>query len=202
MNQKLKRVCVFCGSSSGVRAEYTEAAISLGHELVKQNIVLVYGAGNVGLMGTIADTVLSEGGKVIGVIPEFLVKKEVAHKNLSELHIVESMHERKALMSELSDGFIALPGGIGTFEELFEVLTWQQLGVQAKPCGLLNTSEYFEHLLNLLDHAVNEKFLKPFHRDMLLAADDAKQILEKLRHYEPLLTDKWIDKKHQSTNLL
>jgi uncharacterized protein (TIGR00730 family) len=202
MKQELKRVCVFCGSSSGKSAEYTEAAIALARELVKQNIVLVYGAGNVGLMGEIADTVLAEGGEVIGVIPKFLVKKEVAHKNLSELHVVESMHERKALMSELSDGFIALPGGIGTFEELFEVLTWQQLGVQAKPCGLINTSEYFDHLLNLLEHAVNEKFLKPFHRDMLLVADNAQQILEKLKHYEPALTDKWIDKKHQSTNVL
>jgi len=202
MKRQLKRVCVFCGSSSGERSEYTEAAIALGHELVKQNIILVYGAGNVGLMGKIADTVLSEGGEVIGVIPEFLLKKEVAHKNLSELHVVDSMHERKALMSELSDAFIALPGGIGTFEELFEVLTWQQLGVQAKPCGLINTSEYFEHLLNLLDHAVNEKFLKPFHRDMLLAADNAGQILEKLKHYEAALADKWIDEKHQSADIL
>ncbi|MBT7951003.1 MAG: TIGR00730 family Rossman fold protein, partial [Gammaproteobacteria bacterium] len=150
----MKKVCVFCGSSSGKRAEYAEAAIDLGRELVRQNIGLVYGGGDVGLMGIIADTVMSEGGEVTGVIPQFLAQKEVAHKDLTELRIVDSMHERKALMSELSDGFIALPGGIGTFEELIEVLTWQQLGVQAKPCAVLNTCAYFEHMLEQLDHAV------------------------------------------------
>ena len=190
----LKKICVFCGSSSGKRAEYAEATIELGRELVRQNIGLVYGGGDVGLMGIIADTVMSEGGEVTGVIPEFLAQREVAHKELSELRIVSSMHERKALMSELSDGFIALPGGIGTFEELIEVLTWQQLGVQAKPCAVLNTSNYFGHMLKQLDHAVTEEFLKPVHRDLLLVASSPADLLTLLTNYDHSHTDKWIDR--------
>jgi uncharacterized protein (TIGR00730 family) len=194
MKLNLKKVCVFCGSSSGKRAEYAEAAIDLGRELVRQNIGLVYGGGDVGLMGIIADTVMSEGGEVTGVIPQFLAQKEVAHKDLTELRIVDSMHERKALMSELSDGFIALPGGIGTFEELIEVLTWQQLGVQAKPCAVLNSCDYFEHMLEQLDHAVAEEFLKPIHRDMLLVASSPADLIALLMNYEHSHSDKWIDR--------
>jgi uncharacterized protein (TIGR00730 family) len=194
MKSYLKKVCVFCGSSSGKRTEYAEAAIELGRELVRQNIGLVYGGGDVGLMGIIADTVMSEGGEVIGVIPQFLEQREVAHNELTELRIVDSMHERKALMSELSDGFIALPGGIGTFEELIEVLTWQQLGVQAKPCAVLNTCDYFEHMLEQLDHAVAEEFLKPKHRDLLLVASSSSDLIKLLINYEHSHTDKWIER--------
>ena len=194
MNSQIKRLCVFSGSSPGNRVEYSEAATQLGLELVKHNIDLVYGGGDVGLMGVIADTVMSEGGEVIGVIPEFLAQKEVAHNELTELRVVKSMHERKALMSELSDGFIALPGGIGTLEELFEVLTWQQLGIQSKPCALLNTCEYFDQLLKLLDHAVAEKFLNTVHRDMLLTADTAELVVERIINYKHRHVDKWIDK--------
>lgn len=194
MNSKIKRLCVFSGSSPGNRTEYAQAAICLGRELVKHDIDLVYGGGDVGLMGIIADTVMSAGGEVIGVIPEFLARKEVAHNELTELRIVQSMHERKAMMSDLSDGFIALPGGIGTFEELFEVLTWQQLGIQPKPCAILNTCGYFEQLLNLLDHAVTEEFLKPVHRDMLVIGESAESLIELLMKYEHSHTDKWIDK--------
>ncbi len=194
MKSSIKRLCVFSGSSPGDRLEYTNAARQLGRELVKHGINLVYGGGDVGLMGVIADTVMSAGGEVIGVIPEFLAKKEVAHNDLTELRVVASMHERKALMSELADGFIAMPGGIGTFEELFEVLTWQQLGIQSKPCALLNTCGYFEHLLRLLDHAVTEQFLKSVHRDMLLTADTAEQVVELLRKYKHQHVDKWMDK--------
>jgi len=194
MKYPINRLCVFSGSSPGKQAAYADAAIALGKELVKYGIGLVYGGGNVGLMGIVADTVTTAGGDVIGVIPEFLTKKEVAHNQLTELHIVESMHERKALMSELSDGFIALPGGIGTFEELIEVLTWQQLGIQSKPCALLNTCDYFEHLLKQLDHAVSEKFLKPVHRDMLIVASTPRQLLEMIMSYSHSHTDKWIGK--------
>jgi uncharacterized protein (TIGR00730 family) len=194
MKSYLKKVCVFCGSSSGKRTEYAEAAIELGRELVRQNIGLVYGGGDVGLMGIIADTVMSEGGEVIGVIPQFLEQREVAHNELTELRIVDSMHERKALMSELSDGFIALPGGIGTFEELIKILTWQQLGVQAKPCAVLNTCDYFEHMLEQLDHAVAEEFLKPKHRDLLLVASSSSDLIKLLINYEHSHTDKWIER--------
>ena len=194
MKYPINRLCVFSGSSPGKQAAYADAAIALGKELVNYGIGLVYGGGNVGLMGIVADTVTTAGGDVIGVIPEFLAKKEVAHNQLTELHIVESMHERKALMSELSDGFIALPGGIGTFEELIEALTWQQLGIQSKPCALLNTCDYFEHLLKQLDHAVSEKFLKPVHRDMLIVASTPRQLLKMIMSYSHSHTDKWIGK--------
>ncbi len=193
MNAQIKRLCVFSGSSPGHQPEYAEAAGQLGRALVKNNITLVYGGGDVGLMGVIADTVMSAGGEVIGVIPEFLAKKEVAHNEITDLRIVQSMHERKALMSELSDGFIALPGGLGTFEELFEVLTWQQLGIQSKPCALLNTCSYFEPLLKLLDHAVTERFLKPVHRAMLLTGQTPALLIEQLMKYKPRPTDKWMD---------
>lgn len=189
---KIKRICVFSGSSPGRRSSYENAAKELGNELLKHNIELVYGGGNVGLMGVIADTVIASGGKVIGVIPEFLQKQEVSHVALTELHIVQSMHERKAMMSELSDAFIAMPGGIGTFEELLEVMTWQQLGVQAKPCALLNTDNYFDHLIALLEHAVAEEFLKSRHKKMLLVEKNSEHLVKLLFDYKYQHTDKWI----------
>jgi len=195
MNSQIKRLCVFSGSSPGKRSEYNKAASELGRKLVEHDIQLVYGGGNVGLMGVIAGTVMSTGGDVIGVIPDFLAKKEVAHNELTELHIVQSMHERKALMSELADGFIAIPGGIGTFEELIEVLTWQQLGIQSKPCALLNTCNYFEYLIKQLDHAVDEKFLKPVHRDMLIVGSRPDQLLKMMMSYRHSHTDKWMGRK-------
>ena len=195
MNKEIKRICVFSGSSPGKRPEYTEAARALGNELVRNDIQLVYGGGDVGLMGVIADTVMSAGGHVTGIIPEFLAKKEVAHNELSELHIVQSMHERKAMMSELSNAFIAMPGGIGTFEELIEVLTWQQLGIQFKPCAVLNTSGYFDHLLAQLDHAVDESFLKAIHRQMLLVETEPVEIVKTILAYRHSHEDKWMGDK-------
>lgn len=190
----MKRICVFTGSSPGIRAEYAEAAKNLGQVLVEKDIQLVYGGGDVGLMGIIADTVMASGGEVIGVIPEFLAKKEIANNEVTTLHIVKSMHERKAMMSELSDGFIAMPGGIGTFEELFEIMTWRQLGVQVKPCALLNVCNYFEQLIAQLDHAVSEKFLKPMHREMLIVGTDAEEILAEMEKQPQDYQDKWLDK--------
>ena len=154
----MKRVCVFCGSSTGARPSYARTAVKLGKILAKRQIGLVYGGGNVGLMGLIADSVLEHGGDVIGVIPRFLVHKEVAHQHLKDLRIVESMHERKALMADLSDGFIALPGGYGTLEEFCEIVTWAQLQLHPKPCGLLNVEGFYDSLLQFLDHAVAEQF--------------------------------------------
>lgn len=172
------RYCVFSGSSWGVRSEYVAAAKELGQLLVANNIGLVYGGASVGLMCTVADEVLFLGGEVIGVIPQFLVDKEVAHTGLKELRITSSMHERKALMAELSDGFIAMPGGIGTFEETFEVWTWGQLGYHSKPCALLNTAGFYDVLSMFLDGVVSEGFLRPFHRSMLLAAPTPRQVLD------------------------
>jgi len=188
----ITRLCVFSGSSPGGRREYTESAQQLGQELAARGIQLVYGGGDVGLMGIIADTVMSSGGTVIGIIPAFLAEREVAHNEVTKLHIVGSMHERKAMMSDLSDGFIAMPGGIGTLEEIIEVLTWQQLGIQAKPCALLNVGNYFSGLLNQLDHAVGEGFLKPAHREMLLVEPDPSRILDRMGRYRHEYSDKWI----------
>src|SRR5580658_2419118 len=164
----LRRICVFCGSSSGLRPSYTAAAISLARHLVTSNISIVYGGGNSGLMGVLADTVLELGGKITGIIPRGLVEKEAAHSRLADLRIVDSMHERKALMAQLSDAFIALPGGYGTFEEFCEVLTWTQLGIQRKPCGLLNVKGYYDPLLALFDRAMEERFVKPANRTLVL----------------------------------
>ena len=159
-------ICVYCGSSSGRHPEYAEQARAFGTEMAKRGIALVYGGGKVGLMGTVADAVLAGDGKVIGVIPQSLAEREVAHPGLSELHVVESMHERKALMAELSAGFIALPGGFGTLEEFCEVITWSQLGIHAKPCGILNVAGYFDHLIGMFDYAVEHGFREAVrHRD-------------------------------------
>lgn len=190
-----KRICVFCGSSSGARPRYASAAISLAQHLAARNIGLVYGGGKLGLMGTLADAALAAGGDVIGVIPRSLAGKERSHHGLSELRVVESMHERKALMAELSDAFIALPGGYGTFEEFCEVLTWTQLGLHRKPCGILNVEGYYDALLQLFDHALAEQFVKPAHRHMVLSDTTCESLVSKLLEYQVPRVDKWIDRK-------
>ncbi|HEU4530409.1 MAG TPA: TIGR00730 family Rossman fold protein [Steroidobacteraceae bacterium] len=191
----MKRVCVFTGSSPGARPEYAAAAQQFGAEIAGRGYELVYGGGRVGLMGVIADAVLASGGRVIGVIPENLVAKEIGHSGLTELRIVKSMHERKALMADLSDAFVAMPGGIGTMEEFFEVLTWAQLGLHAKPCGLLQVAGYFDALLALLDRAVQERFVKAEHMTMLIASVSPTELLDRLAAYRAPLVDKWIDRR-------
>ncbi len=194
----MKRVCVFCGSSAGARPEYLQAAKALGETLVNREIGLVYGGASVGTMGMIASTVLSGGGEVVGVIPEGLVKKEVAYKELQDLRVVQTMHERKALMNDLSDGFISMPGGLGTFEEFFEVLAWGQLSIHKKPVGLLNIARFYGKLLEFLDHAVTEDFVQAVHRDMLLVHQNPEPLLDLFDAYEPPLFDKagWIKSQH------
>lgn len=187
-----QRICVFCGSNAGTNPAYCDNAVTLGQLLAGRGIELVYGAGNIGLMGILADAALAAGGKVIGVIPEALVAKEVGHLGLTELRIVKSMHERKAIMSDLSDAFIAMPGGFGTFEEFCEVVTWSQLGIQSKPCGLLNVEGYYDPLLELFDHAVGEGFLRVENRGLVLEDRNAERLLEKMANFVPVRADKWI----------
>jgi len=188
----LRRVCVFCGSSSGRLPAYDAAAADFGRLLAERGIEIVYGGGRVGLMGTLADACLAAGGRVIGVIPEALATKELAHQGCTSLHVVGSMHERKALMAELSDAFVALPGGIGTFEELFEVWTWGQLGFHRKPCGLLNSAGFYDRLLEFLGHAADEQFMRPEHLTMLAQSDDAGALLAQLAAYTPPDVRKWL----------
>ena len=176
----MKRVCVFCGSNAGIRPEYGIAAQGLATVLTRRGLGLVYGGGNIGLMGVLADAMLAAGGEVIGVIPRSLVAREVAHHGVSELRIVDTMHQRKALMNDLSDAFIALPGGFGTLDEFFEILTWSQLGIHGKPCGLLNVSGYYDSLLAMLDHAVSEGLLRPPHRTLVIADTDADALTQRL----------------------
>ena len=190
----MRRICVFCGSSAGSRPEYRWCAEELGAELARRRIGLVYGGGNVGLMGAIADAVVEAGGEAIGVIPEHLMTREIGHKRLTKLHIVGSMHERKALMADLADAFIALPGGFGTLEEFFEVLTWSQLGLHVKPCGILNVLEYYTPLLEMLDHAVGERFLKSQNRALVLARSTPSELLEALKEWRPMPVEKWLDR--------
>ena len=190
----MNKICVFAGSSSGAHAQYAVAAQDLGRALVRRQAGLVYGGACVGLMGVLADAVLAAGGHVTGVIPESLVAKEVAHRGLSELRVVASMHERKAVMNDLADGFVALPGGWGTLEEFFEVLTWAQLGLHRKPCGLLNIHGFFDPLLSFLDHLVNERFVRPENRAMVLVSHEAEDLLQRLEDYAPPSVEKWIDK--------
>ena len=181
----MQRICVFCGSSSGASPEYQAAATRLGHLLAERRIALVYGGSNVGLMGALADAVLAADGHAIGVIPRSLVDREVAHRGLTDLRIVDSMHERKALMADLADGFIAMPGGYGTFDELCEILTWAQLGIHARPVGLLNTLGYWNPFLQFLDHAVAAGFLKPAHRAFLEVCDTPPGLLDRLLRNQP-----------------
>ncbi|MCG7393658.1 TIGR00730 family Rossman fold protein [Microvirga sp. ACRRW] len=186
------RLCVFCGSSAGQDPVYLETARLLGEALAKNGIELVYGGASVGLMGAVADAVLTNGGHVIGVMPQALVDKEIAHTGLSDLRVVGSMHERKALMAELSDGFIALPGGLGTFEELFEVWTWAQLGYHKKPCALLNVAGFYDKLADFLDDVVERGFVKSIHRAMLIVKDEPAALIDAIRAYEPPKVEKWI----------
>ncbi len=187
-----KRICVFCGSNKGARPAYARAAERMGELLAEKKIGLVYGGAKVGLMGKVADAVLGGGGEAIGVIPQSLMGKEVAHAGLSELKVVASMHERKALMAELSDAFIALPGGCGTLEEFCEVVTWTQLGLHRKPCGILNVEGYYDHLLGLFDHAVNERFLHPANRAIAIARTHPEELLQALLTAELPQVEKWI----------
>ena len=190
----MKRVCVFCGSSFGARPEYESTAQQLGTLLAERNIGLVFGGSHAGLMGAIADAALSAGGEVIGVIPEALVRKEIAHRYLSDLRVVGSMHERKALMAELGDGFIALPGGCGTFEEFFEIVTWAQLGMHRKPIALLNVAGYYDSLLALLEKSITEKFVKPDYRKLVIDDSDPILLLERMANYVPTIQPKWINR--------
>jgi hypothetical protein len=183
---------VFCGSSAGSRPEYARAAAQVGSLLAERGIGLVYGGGRVGLMGVVADTVMAAGGEVVGVIPEALMRREVGHHGLSELQVVGSMHERKARMADLSDGFIALPGGYGTYEEFFEVLTWSQLGIHPKPCGLLNVHGFYDAFLAMADHAVREEFVRPAHRALILDDTDPVRLLERMAAFTPPPVEKWI----------
>ena len=187
-----RRICVFCGSNLGINPAYKHAAGSLGRLLAERQIEVVYGGGNIGLMGVLADTVLEAGGRVTGVIPESLMAKEVGHQGLNELLIVGSMHERKALMADLSDGFIALPGGFGTFEEFCEVVTWSQLGLHAKPCGILNVEGYYDPLLALFDQAVCEGFLRQGNRGLVLEDRDPRQLLDRMAEFHAPAVAKWI----------
>lgn len=188
----MKSICVFCGSNFGTRLEYEMAARTTGAAIAASGLALVYGGAKVGLMGAVADGALAAGGRVIGVLPKALQEKELAHEGLSELHIVTSMHERKAKMAELADGFIALPGGAGTLEEIFEVWTWGQLGFHSKPLGFLNTEGFYNGLLSFLDHQTGEGFMKPEMRGIMLAETDPVRLLEAFSRYEPPKTPKWI----------
>ena len=190
---EIRRLAIFCGSNPGARPEYMEAARSLGRLLAQRGIGIVYGGSNVGLMAALADAMTDEFGDIIGVIPRMLVEREVANKALTDLRIVDSMHQRKAMMAELADGFIALPGGIGTLEEFFETWTWAQLGMHTKPCGLLNVAGYFDPLLEFLDHAVAERFVRDVHRAMVVVESDPAALLARFESYEPPRVVKWIN---------
>ena len=188
----MKRLAVYCGSNKGAQPEYADAARELGELLAREKIELVYGGGCLGLMGVVANAVLGGGGQVIGVIPEKLVIKEVVHEGLPDLRIVKTMHERKALMAELADGFIALPGGYGTFEEFFEILAWSQLGWHQKPFGLLNIAGFYTRLVNFLDHSLAEGFIRPKHRELVIVESQAEKILQCMRAFQPPSEVKWV----------
>nr|WP_314631612.1 TIGR00730 family Rossman fold protein [uncultured Noviherbaspirillum sp.] len=188
-------LCVYCGSAVGATTVYADAARALGRELVRRDISLVYGGGNVGLMGAIADEVMANGGRAIGVIPEALMKREVGHHGLTELHIVRDMHERKAMMAELAEGFIAMPGGFGTLEELFEVTTWAQLGLHQKPIGLLNVDGFYNGLIDLATHLVGQGFVRPDHAQLLMHASDAPALLDQFERYVPNIKVKWLERE-------
>ena len=189
----LRRVCVFCGSNSGARPEYSAAAQRVGEALLARGLELVYGGGNIGLMAVVAETVMQGGGRVTGVIPHGLERREVAHHGITDLRVVASMHERKSTMASLSDAFISLPGGIGTFEETLEIITWSQLGMHRKPCGLLNVCGFYDGLLEFLDHAVHEDFMAKENRRMLMVADEADTLLDLCAAYSPPQVRKWLE---------
>ena len=189
----LRRICVFCGSSAGEDPRYLDAAAIFGELLAREGIGLIYGGSRVGIMGRLADTVLGAGGSVTGVIPGAIMKREVAHQELTDLRVVTSMHERKALMADLAHAFVARPGGIGTLEGFMEVLTWGQLGLHRKPCGLLDVSGYFQPLIRFLDHMVKEGFLGQSHRRIVMVETDPERLLERLRSYDPPAVPRWIE---------
>ncbi|SDQ18135.1 hypothetical protein SAMN05216487_0130 [Pseudomonas sp. UC 17F4] len=191
----VRSVCVFCGASTGVNPAYREAAIALGQAIATRGLTLVYGGGAVGLMGIVADAAMAAGGEVIGIIPEALKNAEIGHTGLTRLEVVDGMHARKARMAELSDAFVALPGGLGTLEELFEVWTWGQLGYHAKPLGLLDVNGFYSKLGSFLDHVVEEGFVRPQHRAMLQLADSPAELLEAMDNFEAPVLPKWVDKK-------
>ena len=192
----MRTVCVFCGSSPGARPAYGEAAEELAALLVAEGIGVVYGGASVGLMGRLADAVLARGGEITGVIPRALIDREIGHRRVEDLRVVESMHKRKALMAELADGFVALPGGTGTLEELVEVFTWSQLGLHRKPCGLLDVEGYYDAIAAFLDHAVRERFLREEHRSTLLIEREPAALLERMRAFAPeAVRPKWIDRE-------
>lgn len=190
----MNSLCVFCGSSPGKSPQYLAAARRLGEALAWRRIRLIYGGGRVGIMGEVADSVLASGGEVVGIIPRTLMEREVGHTGLTQLHVVESMHQRKAMMADLSDGFVALPGGIGTMEEFFEVWTWGQLGLHQKPYGLLDVAGYFQPLISFLDHMTEEGFLREGYRDMVLVETDPEALLERLVSFTPLPAPRWIER--------
>ncbi len=191
----LRSICVFCGASTGTDPVYREAAAAMGRTLAEQGITLVYGGGAVGLMGVVADAALAAGGEVVGIIPQSLKDAEIGHPGLTRLEIVDGMHARKARMAELADAFIAMPGGLGTLEELFEVWTWGQLGYHAKPMGLLDTNHFYAKLSHFLDHLVAEAFVRPQYREMLQRGDTPDALLERLRAWQPTVTAKWSERE-------
>ncbi|OFW40620.1 MAG: Rossman fold protein, TIGR00730 family [Acidobacteria bacterium RIFCSPLOWO2_12_FULL_67_14b] len=188
----MKRICVFCGSSVGVKPVYAEAARDMGRLIASRGIGLVYGGGNVGLMGVIADAALEAGGEVIGVIPHALADREIAHAGLTNLHVVDSMHTRKAMMAELADAFVAMPGGVGTFEEFFEAVTWTQLGLHRKACGLLNVDSFYTPLALFIDQAVTDGFIRPVHRQGIVVDSDPERLLDTLSTIDLPYAPKWI----------
>jgi len=198
----IKRICIFCGSSLGVKKEYAHSAIELGRILAQKKIALVYGGGRVGIMGQLAKACLEAGGEVIGVIPKQLYKMGLGYTKLTRLHLVNSMHERKAMMSDLSDGFIALPGGLGTIEEFFEALTWAQLGIHRKPCGLLNTAGYYDKLMEFIGNAVKQEFLEKEHKDMILVSEKPIDLMAKFRAYRAPKASKVIWVLEKTGNLV
>ena len=195
----MKSICVYCGSNAGSKPVYTERAMALGGRIAREGLQLVYGGGNVGLMGVVADAVLQAGGEVVGVIPEQLVSWEVAHKGVTRLEVVGSMHERKLRMFDLADGFVALPGGFGTLDEMFEMLTWRQLGIGNKPCAFLDVDGFFQPLIGMIDRMVEERFLHPAQRADLWHGDDLETMLGWMKDYSPASATKWLDEKHRKT---
>ncbi|HLA79297.1 MAG TPA: TIGR00730 family Rossman fold protein [Vicinamibacteria bacterium] len=188
----MRRLCVFCGSSPGLDPRFREAAERLGDLLVRRRLGLVYGGSGIGLMGVVADAVLARGGEVIGVIPKALARKEVAHQGLGDLRVVGSMHERKALMADLSDAFVALPGGLGTLDELCEILTWGQLGLHTKPTGILNVAGYFDRFLDFLDHGVSQRLIRAEHRGLVLVESEPEVLLDRFLDFRPVTVEKWL----------